>query len=148
MAVSIRRYDISYRDRMLAIFDANTPAFFAANERMDFARYLDENAVRYEVCEQDGEIVAGFAVAPGTMGRAHLNWILVDPTAQGGGIGNAMMDAARQRALDQGAAMLDIAASQHSAPFFLRHGAHALGRTDNGWGPDMHRIDMELPLGA
>ena len=148
MAVSIRRYDMSYRDRMLAIFDANTPAFFAANERMDFARYLDENAVRYEVCEQDGRIVAGFAVAPGTMGRAHLNWILVDPTAQGGGIGNAMMDAARQRARDQGAAILDIAASQHSAPFFLRHGAHALGRTDNGWGPDMHRIDMELPLGA
>lgn len=148
MALSIRRYGISDQGRMLAIFDANTPAFFAVGERVDFARYLDENAARYEVCEQDGGIVAGFAVAPGTVGRAHLNWILVDPAAQGGGIGNAMMDAARQRALDQGAAMLDIAASQHSAPFFLRHGAHALGRTDNGWGPGMHRIDMELPLGA
>ena len=148
MAFSIRCYDIADRDRMLAIFDANTPAFFAVGERVDFDRYLDENALRYEVCEQDGRVVAGFAVAPGTMGRAHLNWILVDPTAQGGGIGNAMMDAARQRAVDQGAAMLDIAASQHSAPFFLRHGACALGRIDNGWGPGMHRIDMELPLGA
>ena len=148
MAFSFRRYDVSDRDRMLAIFDANTPAFFAVGERVDFTRYLDGNAARYEVCEQDGAIVAGFAVAPGTTGRAHLNWILVDPAAQGGGIGNAMMDAARQRALDQGAAMLDIAASQHSAPFFLRHGARALGHTDNGWGPDMHRIDMEMPLGA
>ena len=148
MAVSFRRYDITDRDRMLAIFDANTPAFFAVGERADFDRYLDENAARYEVCERDGGIVAGFAIAPGIMGRAHLNWILVDPAAQGGGIGNAMMDAARQLALDQGAAMLDIAASQHSAPFFLRHGASALGRIGNGWGPDMHRIDMELPLGA
>ena len=148
MAFSIRCYDIADRDRMLAIFDANTPAFFAVGERVDFDRYLDENALRYEVCEQDGRVVAGFAIAPGIMGRAHLNWILVDPTAQGGGIGNAMMDAARQRAVDQGAAMLDIAASQHSAPFFLRHGACALGRIDNGWGPGMHRIDMELPLGA
>lgn len=147
MALSIRHYAASDRDRMLAIFDANTPQFFAVNERADFVRYLDGNAGLYAVCEREGAIVAGFAVARGTAGRAHLNWILVDPVAQGGGIGNAMMDAARTRAAGQGATMLDIAASQHSAPFFLRHGAHALGRVENGWGPGMHRIDMELPIG-
>ncbi|WEJ98749.1 MAG: GNAT family N-acetyltransferase [Candidatus Sphingomonas phytovorans] len=147
MALSIRHYVASDRDRMLAIFDANTPQFFAVNERADFVRYLDGNAGLYAVCEREGSIVAGFAVARGTAGRAHLNWILVDPAAQGGGIGNAMMGAARTRAADQGATILDIAASQHSAPFFLRHGAHALGRIENGWGPGMHRIDMELSLG-
>lgn len=148
MTLSIRHYAVPDRDRMLAIFDANTPRFFAVNERADFVRYLDENTALYAVCERDGTIVAGFAVAPGTTGRAHLNWILVDPAAQGGGIGNAMMDAARAGAADQRATMLDIAASQHSAPFFLRHGAHALGRIENGWGPGMHRIDMELPIGG
>jgi GNAT superfamily N-acetyltransferase len=146
--MSIRQYGASDRDRMLAIFDANTPQFFAVDERADFSRYLDENGARYEVCERDGAIVAGFAIAPGTAGRAHLNWILVDPSAQGGGIGKAMMQAALKRARDQGAAMLDIAASQHSAPFFLCHGARALARIDDGWGPGMHRIDMELALGV
>jgi hypothetical protein len=42
--------------------------------------------------------------------------------------------------------MLDVAASQHSAPFFARFGARELARTDDGWGPGMHRVDMELPL--
>jgi GNAT superfamily N-acetyltransferase len=147
MTVTIRSYADTDRSRMLAIFDANTPAFFAANERADFVAYLDRHAVPYAVCVLDDVVVAGFAVAPGTPGRAHLNWILVDPAAQGGGIGSAMMTAARERAAGLDAAIVDIAASQHSAPFFARHGAQALRRIDDGWGPGMHRIDMALPLG-
>ena len=142
----IRRYAETDRDRMLAIFDANTPAFFAVNERADFMRYLDGNAGLYMVVERGADLAAGFAVAPGAAGRAHLNWILVDPAMQGGGIGVAMMAAAKERALGLDAALLDIAASQHSAPFFTRFGARELGRIDNGWGPGMHRVDMELPL--
>ncbi|WP_052216280.1 GNAT family N-acetyltransferase [Sphingomonas sp. ERG5] len=156
--MTIRPFAGSDRARMLAIFDANTPAFFAVNERTDFIAYLDRHAGLYAVCVRDGPegaeaegagtVVAGFAVAPGTPGRAHLNWILVDPAAQGGGIGTAMMTAARDRAAKLGAAIVDIAASQHSAPFFARHGAHILSRIEDGWGSGMHRVDMELPLDA
>src|SRR4051812_37894637 len=95
----IRRYAETDRDRMLAIFDANTPVFFAVNERADFMRYLDENAGLYMVVERGADLAAGFAAAPGAAGRAHLNWILVDPAMQGGGIGAAMMAAAKERAL-------------------------------------------------
>ncbi|MGY4394872.1 GNAT superfamily N-acetyltransferase [Sphingomonas sp. UYAg733] len=146
MTPSIRRYVGTDRDRMLAIFDANTPAFFAVNERADFTRYLDESAGLYAVVECGADLAAGFAVVPGPTGRAHLNWILVDPAMQGGGIGGAMMTAAKERALGLDAVILDIAASQHSAPFFARFGARQLGRIDNGWGPGMHRVDMELSL--
>lgn len=146
MIPTIRPYLVSDSARMLAIFDANTPAFFAVNERGDFIRYLSENADRYAIVERSGTIVAGFAVAPGAAGRAHLNWILVDPALQGGGIGGVMMTAATTRALELGAATLEIAASQHSAPFFGRFGAQELGQTKDGWGPGMHRIDMELSL--
>ncbi len=41
---------------------------------------------------------------------------------------------------------LHIAASHKSAPFFARFGAQETATTPNGWGRDMHRVDMELVL--
>lgn len=39
-----------------------------------------------------------------------------------------------------------ISASQHSAPFFARFGAVQKSFLENGWGPGMHRIEMEIAL--
>ncbi len=44
----------------------------------------------------------------------------------------------------KGAAVLHMAASHRSAPFFARFGARETATTPHGWGPDMHRVDMEL----
>jgi hypothetical protein len=41
---------------------------------------------------------------------------------------------------------IDIAASHKSAAFFARYGAVELRRTQDGWGPGMDRVDMELRL--
>jgi hypothetical protein len=41
-----------------------------------------------------------------------------------------------------------IAASHRSAPFFARFGAETVRETPDGWGPGMHRIDMELTVHA
>jgi hypothetical protein len=38
--------------------------------------------------------------------------------------------------------LLHIAASHKSAPFFARFGAHEAARIVDGWGPQMHRVDM------
>jgi hypothetical protein len=37
-----------------------------------------------------------------------------------------------------------ISASQVSAPFFARCGARELSRVRDGWGPGMHRVEMEI----
>jgi GNAT superfamily N-acetyltransferase len=120
-----RAYTLEDAEACLALFDANCPRFFAPEERGDYAAYL-VRAAGYRLCEAGGAVCGAFGVAPGLPGRAHLNWILVDPAAQRLGVGRAMMQAAIEAARDLGASGLDIAASQHSAPFFARFGAHEL----------------------
>jgi hypothetical protein len=39
---------------------------------------------------------------------------------------------------------LRISASHKSAPFFAKFGARERDRIPNGWGPGMHRVEMEL----
>lgn len=146
MTPDFRSYLPGDAEACLALFDANCPRFFAPGERADYAAYL-ERVSAYRVCVADGVVCGAFGVAPGLPGRAHLNWILIDPASQGVGIGRAMMLAAMADARGGGAMVLDIAASQHSAPFFARFGARELSHMPDGWGPGMHRIDMALEIG-
>lgn len=132
----------------LAIFDANCPEFFAANERDDYVRFLDAEIDGYEVCELDGRVVGAFGLMSNGVGEHHLNWIMLDPGSQGAGIGQAMMDRIIAVAREVQATLVGIAASHKSAPFFARFGAQHISRTEDGWGPGMHRIDMELEIGA
>lgn len=139
-------FDAGRKEDCLALFDANCPKFFAPNERAEYAAYLDEIGSGYTLAVRGPDIVAGFAVVTAAGGRARVNWILVDPAAQGGGVGREMMAQARRLAAERGATVVDIAASHLSAPFFARFGAREVARTADGWGPGMHRVDMEWPL--
>lgn len=147
MTPGFRTYTPEDAEACLALFDANCPRFFAPEERTDYAAYL-ERVAGYRVCEVESRVCGAFGVAPGLSGRAHLNWILIDPAVQRMGIGQAMMRAAIDGVSGIGATVLDIAASQHSAPFFARFGARELSHVPDGWGPGMHRIDMVLELGS
>jgi GNAT superfamily N-acetyltransferase len=134
-------YGPEHREACLAVFDENCPAFFAPDERADYADFLDRVGVDYRVCRRDGRVVGAFGLMPGgAPGEAHLNWILLSPSAQGAGLGRAIMGEVAARA---GACRVAIAASHRSAPFFARFGARELIRTEDGWGPGMHRVDME-----
>jgi GNAT superfamily N-acetyltransferase len=138
-------YAPEHRDACLELFDENCPEFFAPNERADYARFLEAGRDGYQVCVSDGLRLGAFGVIDeGVLGRRRLNWILVARAAQGQRIGARMMAATVSAARRQGAEVVDIAASDKSAPFFARFGARALRRTEHGWGPGMHRVDMEL----
>jgi GNAT superfamily N-acetyltransferase len=146
-AIAFAPYDAAARDRCLALFDANCPEFFAPNERADYADFLDRHGGAYTTCTVDAEIVGAFGViAASEPGRMHLNWILIDPASQGVGLGRAIMTETRRLAQLSGGSCVDIAASHRSAPFFGRFGARELSRTPDGWGPGMHRVDMEWDL--
>jgi hypothetical protein len=45
-----------------------------------------------------------------------------------------------------GSRIVRISASHKSAPFFERFGAEPTSVTEDGWGPGMHRVQMELQL--
>jgi GNAT superfamily N-acetyltransferase len=131
----------------LALFDANCPTYFAANERADYEAFLDDLDGNYWVRLQGSTAIAAFGLTDGArIGHLSLNWIMVHPEFHGGGLGRSIMTAVEMHARAAGAELVDIAASHLSAPFFARFGAREVGQIADGWGPAMHRVDMELRL--
>ena len=146
VSTSFRSFRAPDTNACLAIFDRNCPAFFAPEERVDYAAFLAGEPATYELCLSGGCIVGAFGLTPGEAGSARLNWILLDPAAKGAGAGAAMMRRAIGRARGVGATHIDIAASHLSEPFFAKFGARTLSREVSGWGPGMHRYDMLLQV--
>jgi GNAT superfamily N-acetyltransferase/diadenosine tetraphosphate (Ap4A) HIT family hydrolase len=137
-------FEPSHRDGCLALFDLNCPEYFAPNERTDYETFLDTKPADYRVALRDHRVVAAFGLLPSSRsGHRRLTWILVAPDAQGTGLGRGMMHEARAEAAKSEVRVIDIAASHKSAPFFATFGARAIDETLDGWGPGMHRVDME-----
>jgi N-acetylglutamate synthase-like GNAT family acetyltransferase len=130
----------------LRLFDANCPEFFAPNERRDYEDFLNTHPATYELCIVEESVVGVFGLMGNSANYRSLNWIMLDPTSQGLGLGTAIMERVVLKARELAVQKVAIAASQKSAPFFAKFGASEQATTENGWGPGMHRVDMELAL--
>ncbi|MEO0422999.1 MAG: GNAT family N-acetyltransferase [Pseudomonadota bacterium] len=144
--VRFRAYQETDRAVCMRILDANTPRFFATNEREQYLAFLDTESARYRVCVTADKVIGAFGLSRDGSGDAHLNWILIDPAAQGRGIGSKIMAKVISDARDLGARSMKIAASHKSCPFFERLGATVESTQEHGWGNGMHRVDMRLAL--
>lgn len=134
------------RAACLAIFAANCPEFFAPNERDDYAAFLDADPQGYEVCRIGGRIVGAFGVRPMNASTAALHWILLAPDSKGHGLGSSIMARALDTLRSTARSVLRISASHRSAAFFARFHAVELSRHSDGWGPGMHRVEMQITL--
>jgi GNAT superfamily N-acetyltransferase len=144
--ITFRPYVNGDMEICLALFDANCPEFFAPNERSDYVRFLEASPKGYELCLVDGQVVGAFGLMGTGRVRRSLNWILLDPRFQGFGAGRAIMNRVAAHAASAAVEIVDIAASHKSVPFFEKFGAVTMTVTENGWGPGMHRVDMELRI--
>jgi GNAT superfamily N-acetyltransferase len=142
--LDFREYQPADRDACLALFDANCPAFFAANERGDYADFLATAAGRYNLCLIDHDVVGAYGVEPHPSGGLALRWILLSPNVHGHGIGSRIMARVLDTLRSNPVPRLHIAASHKSAPFFAKFGARELATVVDGFGPAMHRVDMIL----
>ncbi|MCH9651326.1 MAG: GNAT family N-acetyltransferase [Deltaproteobacteria bacterium] len=143
-----RPYTKSDLEECLALFDANCPEFFAPSERLDYEAFLALEPPGYKVVVAGDEMLGAFGFeAAANSSRGRLGWILVHPSAQRTGLGSQMLTEIRQEAEARSISVLDIAASHRSCTFFAHFGAVELQRTENGWGPGMHRVEMEWFLG-
>jgi GNAT superfamily N-acetyltransferase len=144
--VTFRAYVSTDKNVCLSLFDANCPAYFAPNERRDYSAFLDANPPGYEICLRDEAVVGAFGLIGELADHRSLNWILIDPKTQGRGIGSATMSRVVDLARAAGISVVRIAASHKSAPFFSKFGAVQIKLSEHGWGPNMHRVDMEIRL--
>lgn len=141
---------ISYRTAdkpaVLSIFDKNCPEFFAPNERNDYLDFLDEYADGYRVCVHDDKVVGAFGLYPKEGKDSRLQWILLDPDAQGLGLGTMIMEDVLKQANELEVKTIQIATSHVAFKFFEKHGAVIVSEVENGWGPGMHQVHMEIKL--
>lgn len=149
MLLALRPYRPDDRGACLAVFDGNTPRFFALSERADFTEFLDVEPNDYFVVEEGGTVVGcGGVFVRDRIGG--LCWGMVDRTRHRAGVGSFLLRrrlaylAATYPQLD--AVMLDT--SQHSEGFFARFGFETVKVTPDAYAPGLNRYDMRLPRGA
>ena len=106
--------------------------------------FLDTDIVGYELCSVENRVAGAFGLIGKDLRQSYLSWMLIHPQLQGLGIGSAIMRRVASLANVEGVNKVHIAASHISEPFFAKFGAIRVGIMANGWGPGMHRIDMEL----
>jgi RimJ/RimL family protein N-acetyltransferase len=132
------------RTACLRMFDQNCPEFFAPNEREDYATFLRDAKDRYVVSVLGVRVIGAYGLDPNDDGGSTLRWVLVSPSAQGGGLGSLIMARVLAAMRSAGRSPLRIGASHKSAPFFSKFGATEISREKDGWGPGMHRVEMAL----
>ncbi|QDE31982.1 GNAT family N-acetyltransferase [Shewanella polaris] len=136
-----------YFEECIALFDKNCPEFFANNERQDYVEFLEKQAKTYKIGQIEGKIVAVFGLdIDEKNNRASITWIMTCPSVHGKGLGTQMISYAKNIAVDCKVTHIDIATSHLLTAFFEKFGAKKTTKIKDGWGPNMHRVDMVLPL--
>lgn len=142
-----RPYTLADREACLAIFDANTPRFFAPHERPDFAAFLDAPPCFYGVLTtESGELVGCGGIGPGRDTRvAVLAWGMLHPDHHGAGLGRRLLLARLARLIDlPDVTGVRMDTSHETVGFFERLGFRVTHFTPNGYREGLHRYDLEL----
>ncbi|WP_079914407.1 GNAT family N-acetyltransferase [Paenibacillus sp. 32352] len=146
----VRPYQAEDRAACEAIFDSNTPLYFAYEERKDFGSFLNELKVPYFVVEEDeGAIVAcgGYAANKEDYTVAVLCWGMVLRDVHHRGIGRQLLaERLRRIAVESQFASVKIETSQYSRGFFERFGFIAGRIVQNGFAPGLDLVEMKLDL--
>jgi GNAT superfamily N-acetyltransferase len=157
----LRLYTPGDRGACLRIFRANIPRYFLTEEEPAFLAYLADPGPHYAVVEAVDAAAAG-ATGSERRGSADVRrivgcggpamnadgtwsvcWMMVEPALQGTGLGSRMVAHCQEvvrRESPGGILRLDT--SQHTEGFYHRMGFATVSRTEDGYGPGMHRIEM------
>ena len=136
----------------LELFDLNCPRFFAREERSDYSYFLqqlpDSRSTHnvYLLGWREQRLIACFGVARVSSETCALTWIMVHPEYQRQRCGEEMMAQLFTLATAADYRKVVVSTSQHADQFFARFGAITLRSQNDGWGPGMHRVDMEIIL--
>ena len=147
-----RPYAPPDRPACLALFDSNSPRFFAQHERADFAAFLDKVEAEpepYFVLERGGAVLAcggvGYEDFPAL---AYLSWGMVRGDLHGTGLGSELtqfrLTWLRQHWPEVTHAKIET--SQHTENFYARFGFEVVEREQGGFGPGLDRVRMVARL--
>lgn len=146
--VVTREYAPGDRSGCLAVLDANTPDYFAPEERTAFEVFLDNPPGTYLVLEDAGRIIGcgGYIPVPETR-VAHTSWGMVHPDYKGRGLGKKLFQARIDAVKARGDAdRIRVITSPQTATFFLPFGFVETRREKDGNAPGIDLVEMWLEL--
>ena len=143
-----RPYRQTDREFCLAALDANTPDYFAPQERSDFEAFLNDIPGTYLVVEVAGKVVGcgGYIPASDT-GDAYTSWGMVHPDYKGYGLGKGLLEARLEAIRRTGdAKRVRIITSPATETFFLAYGFIVTRREKDGITKGIDLVEMWLDL--
>ena len=149
--LTIRPFSAEDGKSCLAIFDSNIPAFFTADERNEFAAFLDAGRSSYFVATWNAgaPIGCGGYYLDQVEGFAGLCWGMVHRSWHRRGVGSALFDyriAAIERL--RSVTVVRVNTAPRTQGFFAARGFRVVSVVANGFAPGIDRVRMEkqLPL--
>ena len=145
--MELRPYRSDDAAACLALFDTNVPAYFASEERPGYAEFLAAMPVPYLVLLEDDRIVGCGGVGLRD-GEARMCWGIVDGARHRAGLGTRLLLERLVAGAELGATRAGLDTIPRTVPFFARFGFVVVREVEDGYGPGLHRRDMQLVLDA
>ncbi len=142
----IRPYTSSDRSACLALFDSNTPEFFAPSERNDFTAFIDGPDASIIVLETlDGELIGcgGYYVRAAS-GTGGLAWGMIARHWHRRGAGRMLLHRRLRSLRTAGALSVTVHTSQHSRGFFEREGFEEVRVVPDGFASGIDMVELRL----
>ncbi len=145
-SMNLRLYRPADASACLSIFDSNVPTYFAPEERSDFERFLQEQAMdcAFQVIERDGSIVACGGLSRRGDGSAGFCWGMVQRALHRHGLGRELAVVRLQQAgRDASIARITLSTSQHTQGFYAGLGFQVTRVVPDGHGAGIDAVEME-----
>lgn len=153
----LRRYRPTDFAHCLAIFDSNTPKYFAEHERAEFAQFIQTTTEPYfvvtpaadEASKNEGAPIIGCGgyFLRGNGEDAGLSWGMVANGYHGTGVGRFLLMARLgQICQETRAKRVVLNTSQYTYGFFAKVGFVVNTITKDGFGPGLDDVEMTLDL--
>lgn len=148
-SLHLRRYGREDRGGCLLLFEGNIPGSFFPHEIPGFMEFLDSFTGPYLVVKDAANNLVACGGVAGQRDCVTLCWGMVARDRQRQGIGRCLLRARLAlAAASPGVRLVNMNTAQRTALFFEREGFTTRQVTANGYGPGVHRHDMELRLMA
>ena len=148
--ISSRDYTGADRIACLALFDSNTPEFFAPAERNEFSHFLTHLPCPYLVLSSadHGVVGAGGYYVTEEPHLGALAWGLVARAWHRRGVGRELLELRLSRLRVSGVSAVRVRTSQRSCGFFERSGFRVVRVVPGGFTPDIDLVELHLALHA
>lgn len=148
MGALFRDYRPDDRDQCVALLTANTPEFFAPEEKADYEEFLDSFSGPYFVIEDQGRVIgAGGYLIEEESRIAGIRWGMLDPQEKSRGLGRFLLEQRIKRIRESGQAdRICVQTSQMTAPFFHHLGFIETKREADKIAKGIDEVELWLEL--